>query len=246
MRHELSEKDFLSSYKSSVFDRPNAFVDTVIFTVLDNHLQVLIAKRSEHPFKDSWSLIGGYIDVANDKNIESTARRKLEEKTGIKTPYLEQYGSIGNQDRDPRGWSITTVYFALITSRDVNFQPENGVIEVKWSKITAGKITEKLAFDHADILSKCTERLRSKVLYTSIPIYLLPKNFTLSELQRVYEIILGKKLDPKSFRRRMLSVNIIEETDKFRCDRGRPAILYRLKESNQTYFFARQIEGATI
>jgi len=239
-----SEEDFLHDYDLSVFERPSTSVDTAIFTVLDNHLHVLTVKRAEYPFKDLWSLVGGFIDLQKDTDLESTAKRKLEEKTGVKTPYLEQFGTIGNKKRDPRGWSVTTVYFALIPCHEVQLRSGKGVTDIKWSKVVAGRVKDKLAFDHAEILAKCTERLRGKVLYTSLPVHLMPTDFTLGELQKVYEIILDKKVDHKSFRRRILSADILEETDKMRHDGRRPAHLYRLKKRHRTHFFVRNIEGA--
>lgn len=244
MKNTQSEEGFLKSYDPSVFPRPSTSVDTAIFTVLDDHLHVLTVKRGEHPCKDMWSLVGGFIDLEKDNDIEATAKRKLEEKTGVKTPYLEQYGTIGSKKRDPRGWSVTTIYFALIPSHQVKLQAGKGAVDIKWSKVTSGKVKDKLAFDHAEILAKCTERLRSKVLYTSLPIYLMPRDFTLGELQKVYEIILDKKIDHKSFRRRILSTDILEETNDMRHDGKRPAQLYRQKKNQQPHFFVRNIEGA--
>ena len=122
---------------------------------------------------------------------------------------------------------------------------DQGVSEIKWSKISRGKIKDKLAFDHSEILGKCLERLRNKVLYTSLPVYLMPKEFTLGDLQRVYEIILDKKIEHKSFRRRMMNADILEETNEMRHDNTRPAQLYRLKKIQKTHFFMRNIEGAS-
>jgi ADP-ribose pyrophosphatase YjhB (NUDIX family) len=212
---------------------------------MNDHLQVLTVRRAEHPFKDMWSLVGGFIDIDNDQDLESTAKRKLEEKTGVKTPYLEQFGTIGNKWRDPRGWSLTTVYFALIPADHVHLRAGKGSVEIKWSKVVEGKIKEKLAFDHGEILKKCTGRLQSKLLYTSLPLYLMPKEFTLGELQKAYEVILDKKVDHKSFRRRMLNADILRETSRMRHEGTRPAQLYRLKQSRCTHFFARSIEGAS-
>ncbi|MCP4970554.1 MAG: NUDIX hydrolase [Arcobacter sp.] len=237
-----TEDEFLCDYDPTIFDRPNTLVDTVIFTVLDSHLQVLTVKRSNHPYKYNWSLVGGFIDINKDLDIEATAKRKLEEKTGVKTPYLEQYGSVGNANRDPRGWSVTNIYFALIPNHKVDLKIGEGAIDIKWSVISDDKVSDKLAFDHADILQGCIERLRSKVLYTSLPVHLMPKEFTLKELQTVYEIILDQKLEHKSFRRRILAVNILEETGKMSHERGRPAALYCAKTKN-THFFIRNIEG---
>lgn len=241
----LSEEEFLRNYDPKVFERPSTAVDTVIFTVIEEALHVLLVKRSHHPFRDCWSLVGGFIDLQKDKTIEATAKRKLEEKTGVKTPYLEQFATIGNKKRDPRGWSVTTVYFALISNYGVHLKAGIGATDIKWAKIKNGKVKEKLAFDHAEILSGCAERLRSKVLYTSLPVYLMPKDFTLGELQKVYEIIIGKKIDHKSFRRRILASEVLEETKQMKREAGRPAQLYRIRKNQSTHFFIRNIEGAS-
>lgn len=240
-----TEEEFFRDYNSDFFKKPNTSVDTVIFTILDNHLHVLTLKRAEHPFKDMWSLIGGFIDIQHDCDLEATAKRKLEEKTGVRTPYLEQFSTIGNNKRDPRGWSVTTVYFALIPCLNVRLCTGKGASEIKWSKIVDGKVKDRLAFDHAEILSKCTERLRSKVLYTSLPVHLMQEDFTLGELQKVYEVILGKKIDHKSFRRRILSADILKETGELRHNDRRPAHLYRLKKQRGTHFFIRNLEGSS-
>ncbi|WP_342597018.1 NUDIX domain-containing protein [Cyanobacterium aponinum UTEX 3222] len=246
-----SETEFFKNYDPSKFDRPSTSVDTVIFTVFDLALQVLLVKRGEYPFKNQWTLVGGFIDLENDQTLEDTAKRKLEEKTGVKTPYLEQCFTIGNKIRDPRGWSVTTVYFALLPSENIQLKTNSdditssSVNAVKWSPIKNNKIKESLAFDHNYILEKAIERLRNKVLYTSLPAYLMPEKFTLRDLQTVYEIILDRTLESKSFRRRIERANILEPTGETRQDVKRPAQLYRLKENIDTYFFLRNIEGAT-
>jgi len=246
MSHQQAdtEEQFLKDYNASAFERPNITVDTVIFTVLEQSLHVLLVKRAEHPFKGSWSLVGGYVDIHQDQVLEDTAKRKLEQKTGVKTPYLEQFETIGNGTRDPRGWSVTTVYFALISSDHIHLKAGQGAADTQWARIEKGQVDLPLAFDHAEILSRCTERLRNKVLYTSLPIYLMPESFTLGELQAVYEIILGQGIDPKSFRRRILSAEILEETGEKRHVSKRPASLYRLRETASTHFFVRNIECA--
>lgn len=237
------EEKFLHEYDATKFDRPSATIDVVIFSFFDNELHVLIIKRKDHPYKNQWSLIGGYVDIHKDKNLEATAKRKLFEKTGVKTPYLEQVETIGNSKRDPRGWTITTVYFALISNQNIQLNSEKEIIDIKWLKICNGTTKEKLSFDHNEILNSCIERLKNKLLYTSLPIYLMKSDFTIGELQKVYEIILNNKIDHKSFRRRMLSVDILEETGEMRSDGKRPAKLYRLKEEKKTHFFTRNFEG---
>jgi 8-oxo-dGTP diphosphatase len=236
-----TEADYIAEYRATDFDRPNTSVDTVIFTVIDNYLHVLTIKRSEHPFKDTWSLVGGYIDTKSDPDLETTAKRKLLEKTGVSTPYLEQFGAVGNLSRDPRGWSVTTVYFALIPNNDIQLQAGSSASEIKWSKVIEGRVEDELAFDHAELLFQCMERLRSKVLYTSLPVHLLQKDFTLGELQKIYEVILGASIDHKSFRRRMLSSEILADSNKMRHEGKRPAKLYHLKESHRAHYFSRNI-----
>ena len=245
MTKEDNEK-FLLTYNAADYEKPNTSVDTVIYTVLNNCLCVLTVKRDEPPFKNSWALVGGFIDISKDTNLEATAMRKLVEKTGVKTPYLEQFATIGNKRRDPRGWSVTTVYFALIPHEQVKFKVGKGTSDIKWSVIINGKVKDALAFDHSEILAMCTERLRSKVLYTSLPVYLMSDKFTLGELQKIYEIILDKKIDHKAFRRRILAADILEEVDEMRRDGTRPAQLYRLIEGEGAHYFARNIEGGCL
>ena len=241
MKQEQSEKDFLRRYDARTFDRPNCTVDTAIFTVREGRLHVLIVRRDEHPYKGAWALVGGFVDIAGDSDLEGTARRKLKEKTGVDTPYLEQYGTVGNSTRDPRGWSITTVYFALIPTDGLPLNQAGHT--ARWAAVEGTGIKEPLAFDHAEILTGCLRRLRGKVLYTSLPVHLMPPSFSLGELQRVYELILDARLEHKSFRRRILGAGILEETGEFRREAKRPAQLYRLKEKLGTHFFMRNLEG---
>lgn len=239
-----TEAEFLKSYEGTKFQRPNTTVDVVIYTIKDDALHVLIIKRNNHPFKNYWSLVGGFVDIHQDVDLEDTALRKLKEKTGVASPYLEQFGTIGNANRDPRGWSISTVYFALLPLSSIKFISDPGMEELKWSKINNGKISEKLAFDHQKILSLCTQRLQNKVLYTSLPFYLLEKKFTLTELRRIYEIILETTLEPKSFRRRMLHTKLIEETgETVQSNSKKPAMLYKSSKHKKPFIFNRIFEG---
>lgn len=239
-----TEEQFLKGYNPNDFDRPSTAVDSVIYSVFDGDLHVLIVKRANHPFRDQWSLVGGYVDLENDEELLDTAKRKLIEKTGVKTPYLEQFSTIGNKTRDPRGWSMTTVYFALLPADSIVLKAGYGVTDIRWEKVKKGKVKKNLAFDHTQILKDCTKRLRDKVLYTSLPVHLMPLHFTLNELQKVYEIIIDNKIDHKSFRRRLLSADILKETGEMQKTGRRPAVLYKLKKSNETFFFVRNIEGS--
>lgn len=214
------------------FERPLSVVDLVIFSIRDKRLRVLLVQRPEgpeEPFPGLWALPGGFVDVDRDATLEACALRKLKEKTGVEAPYLEQLGSWGSRERDPRGWSATHVYLSLVAT------PATG----HWAAIDGARVKEKLAFDHAEILRAGLERLRSKVEYTSLPAYLMPSEFTLSDLQQVYEVVLGRTLEKKAFRKRVLATELLETVPRVRSGSNRPAQLYRLKHRRRPVFFAR-------
>jgi 8-oxo-dGTP diphosphatase len=221
------------------FPRPLTSVDIVIFAVRNDALQVLLVQRGAdegEPFPNSWALPGGFVDVAKDRNLEACAVRKLKEKTSMVSPYLEQLGSWGSAARDPRGWSATHAYFALMPLPSVN----DGIAsDAQWFPIHAESVKPKLAFDHDDILETAIQRLRSKVEYTSLPAYLMPAEFTLPDLQRVYEIVLDRPLEKSAFRTRVLAADLIEPVAKMRRGSNRPAQLYRLKKAKAPVYFAR-------
>jgi 8-oxo-dGTP diphosphatase len=224
------------------FPRPFTTVDVVIFTVLDESLEVLLVKRpegSDEPFPDQWALPGGFVNVDVDKDLLACARRKLKEKTGVASPYLEQLGSWGSADRDPRGWSATHAYFALIPGADVKLVRGANAADVAWFPVDRMPAKTKLAFDHAEILKAAVERLRSKVEYTSLPAYLLPEPFTLPQLQRAYEIVLGRPVDKSGFRTRMMAADFLHEVGHVESDSNRPPMGYRLKNRAAPVFFPR-------
>lgn len=224
------------------FERPLATVDLTIFSVIEGALRVLLVRRpsgKSEPFPGMWALPGGFLDVKLDHDLEACALRKLEEKTGISAPYLEQVGSWGSAERDPRGWSATHVYFALLPLDDLDVAPGANAVDVLWAPIEASRVKEKLAFDHSEILKAAVTRLRSKVEYTSLPAFLLKSEFTLTELQRVYELVLARSLEKKAFRTRMLSVDLLEAASKYKEGANRPAQLYRLKNKRRLVYFSR-------
>jgi len=226
--------------------RPFSTVDVVIFGVVDGALSVLLVQRpkaADEPFPGRWALPGGFIDVATDASLEACALRKLREKTGVRSTYLEQVGSWGGPARDPRGWSVTHVYFALIDARTVKLAIGGNAEAVAWRPIVDEGVSERLAFDHAALLTAAVRRLRGKVEYTSLPAFLLPAAFTLRELQSIYELVLGRALDKSAFRTRMLSADFIESTGERRTGANRPAEVYRLKEREAVYF-ARTFRSA--
>jgi 8-oxo-dGTP diphosphatase len=222
------------------FPKPLTTVDVVIFAMLDGVLQAMLVRRPREkgePFPDMWALPGGFVDVERDQDLKACAIRKLREKTGVASPYLEQLGSWGSHNRDPRGWSATHAYFSLMPGKPHVL--EKGAADVGWFPITGNAVVPKLAFDHRDILQAAVLRLRNKVEYTSLPAYLMPPEFTLPDLQRVYETILGRPLEKSAFRTRMLAADLIEPVAKTRKGPNRPAQLYRLKSATAPVYFAR-------
>jgi 8-oxo-dGTP diphosphatase len=224
------------------FPRPITTVDLVIFTVLEEALNVLLVQRpsdAREPFPGAWALPGGFVDVARDADLVACARRKLREKTGVASPYLEQLGSWGSAARDPRGWSATHAYFALMPSADVTLERGANAADVAWFAVDELPSRRKLAFDHAEILAAGLERLRSKVEYTSLPAFLLPEPFTLPQLQRAYEIVLGRAVDKSGFRTRMMAAGFLEEAGVVESESNRPPMGYRLKDRRTPVFFPR-------
>ena len=222
--------------------RPLATVDVAIFAVREAALQVLLVRRpggADEPFPGRWALPGGFVDVDRDADLEACAARKLREKTGIAAPYLEQVGTWGGARRDPRGWSTTHVYFALVASDEL---PEP-VPDAQWHDVDAARKLS-LAFDHTALLAAAIERLRGKVEYTSLPAFLLPKEFTLSELQRAYETILGRDLEKSAFRTRILATDLVVPVPRQREGPNRPAQLYRLRSRREPVFFQRTFKPA--
>jgi len=224
------------------FPLPFTTVDVVIFTVRDATLEVLLVQRANaagEPFPGRWALPGGFVDLDIDTTLLACAQRKLREKTGVTSPYLEQLGSWGSAKRDPRGWSATHVYFALIPTDSVALASGANATDVGWFACDVLPRNPALAFDHGEILAAAVERLRSKVEYTSLPAFMLKEPFTLPQLQRMYEVILGRPVDKSAFRTRMLSADLLDEVGFVDGDSNRPAMGYRLRDAKTPVVFPR-------
>lgn len=203
---------------------PAVTTDVALFTLRDRHLCVLLIERGQQPFQGTWALPGGFLEI--DEDLEQCAIRELREETGVEGVYLEQLYTFGAPGRDPRERVISVTYFAL--TRSDNLQPEaaSDASKVAWFPITR---LPKLAFDHAAIIRLAQQRLIAKLHYSTIAFQLLPETFTLSQLQSVYEILLGDGLDKRNFRKAMLARGILRETGGFaRSGSHRPAKTYRL------------------
>jgi len=195
-------------------------VDLVIFTVREGSLQVLLIERGIPPYQGQWALPGGF--VLEGETLEDAARRELQEETGLRNIYLEQLYTFGDPDRDPRGRTIAVAYYALTPPA----QPRAATDAAKAGWHPAAR-TPKLAFDHAQILKSGLQRLRAKLGYSTVGFELLPKQFTLSDLQRLYEAILERPLDKRNFRKKILSLDLLKpEGQKRGAGASRPAQLY--------------------
>ncbi|HEY7349233.1 MAG TPA: NUDIX domain-containing protein [Ktedonobacterales bacterium] len=212
-------------YDASVWERPSVTVDVVILSLQEGDLKVLLIKRRNWPYEGYWAIPGGFIEMR--ESLEESARRELEEETGLRDIYMEQLYTFGDPGRDPRTRVITVAYLALVDYRQLHPQAADDAGSVGWFSMYD---LPSLGFDHAQILDYTLKRLRGKLEYTTIGFQFLPPTFTLSELQQVYQVILGqeRKLDKRNFRKKIVSTGILESTGEMKMEgTHRPARLYR-------------------
>lgn len=207
------------------YPRPAVTVDIILFTFQEGKLKVLLVRRGGPPFANMYALPGGFVEI--NEEIETAARRELYEETNIQDIYLEQLYTFGAPDRDPRTRVITVAHFALLSidqAARLQIHAASDAAEATWCDAYA---PPALAFDHARILQYAIQRLRWKLEWTALGFLLLPVEFTLSELQQVYETVLHEPLDKRNFRRKMLAADVLEPTGNQRGGEHRPAQLYR-------------------
>jgi len=209
------------------YPRPAITVDCVVFGIDDEGLKLLLVQRDAPPFEGSWALPGGFVRM--DETLDDAALRELQEETGVGRVFLEQLYTFGAVDRDPRGRVISVAYYALVRLSDHRIHAATDARDAAWFPAWD---PPELAFDHDTILQVAVARLRAKVRYQPIGFELLPRKFTLGQLQRLYETILERDLDRRNFRKKILAMDILEPLDEVEQDVAhRAARLYRFDKA---------------
>ncbi|CAN7205012.1 NUDIX hydrolase [Rhizobium sp. LjRoot30] len=214
------------------YERPIVTVDIVLMTIFEGALAVALLARDKEPFKGRPALIGGYVHTDEDSDAEAAVRRILKAKAGLEGLFFEQLCSFGSHDRDPRGWSVSIAYFALVSHGLLTEGTDKNLL------LRPASAPGELPFDHERIVLAARERLRGKGAYSTIAARLLPDVFTMSELQGTYETVLGETLDQSAFRRKMKDLDLLEEVEGEKRQTlvaRRPTTLYRLKAAPSVF-----------
>jgi len=207
------------------YPHPAVAVDIVVFTIDDADLKVLLIRRRGPPFAGGWALPGGFVGI--DESLKRAAWRELREETGVSAGILEQLHTFGHPQRDPRERVISVAYLAPVPADRLRPEPASDAREARLFSVSDLPL---LAFDHAKILRLARERLRQKLEKSVLPLELMGASFTLTELQRACELILGVTLDKRNFHKKVHIMDVIEATgEEWREGQHRPAKLYRVK-----------------
>jgi 8-oxo-dGTP diphosphatase len=220
------------------YPRPAVTVDCIIFGLDESHqLKVLLIQRANDPYRDYWALPGGFVKA--EETLKDAALRELEEETGVKDVFVEQLFTFGDPGRDPRGRVISVAYYALVNLGEHELTTSSDVSRAEWFEINN---LPKLAFDHLRIFETALDRLRAKVRYQPIGFELLPEKFTLTQLQQLYETILGMEgaLNKRNFRKRILDMGILQEVGIQEGVAHRPAKLYSFNKEKYQELEARR------
>jgi 8-oxo-dGTP diphosphatase len=216
------------------YPRPSLTVDCIIFGLDDRELKVLLIQRKHPPFAGKWALPGGFVDMGED--LMTAALRELEEETGVKDVFIEQLYTFGAPNRDPRGRVVSVAYYALVNLREHPAQAASDAEQADWFNINE---LPPLAFDHDHIMEVAIKRLHGKLVYQPIGFELLPQKFTLTELQHLYETVLGVKINKRNFRTKILKMDILEQCERQQGVAHRPAFLYQFNEKKYNEFLEK-------
>ncbi len=216
------------------YPRPSITVDCVIFGLDKKELKVLLVRRGIEPYFGQWALPGGFVNMEED--LETAALRELEEETGVKDVFIEQLFTFGDLGRDPRGRVISVAYYALVNLGEHPIHASSDAEDAAWFILDN---LPELAFDHDNIMDTAIKRLRGKVVYQPIGFELLPNKFTLTQLQNLYEVVLGKKINKRNFRTKIMKMDILEQMEQQQNVSHRPAYLYRFNEKKYNEFLEK-------
>lgn len=210
-------------------------VDAVVFGYEKQDLKVLLIRQGFGLLKQQWALVGGL--VRDDESLIDAVKREIREEASVTVQYLEQLYTFGDIiDRDHRGRVVSVSYVALVNSLDYTLSAGSDAEDVGWFSLSE---VPSLAFDHNKILEVALERLRSKLRYQPIGFDLLPPKFLFSELEQLYSIILEKKIDRRNFRKKILGLGFVEETEEsVRLLAGRPARLFQFNKDKYNEFLS--------
>jgi 8-oxo-dGTP diphosphatase len=208
-------------------------VDVVVFGLAEN-LDVLLIKRppkeeadENEPFPDHWALPGGHVEI--HETVEEAGERELYEETHARNVFMEQFHTFSGPDRDPREPTISTAFYALVRPENLALKAGSDAKETRWFSVQG--LPSKLAFDHEEVIARALERLRERVTRQPLGFELLPKKFTLGQLQALYEKVLGQPLDKRNFRRDFLRMGILDELPEREAQVShRPPKLYRFNK----------------
>lgn len=227
----INEKEYLSHYNKNEYERPSVAVDLLVFTIEDDRLKIVLVEREEHPFKNTLALPGVFVGI--DETLDEAAKRGVYEETGLQDIYFEQLYTWGDTDRDPRMRIISVSYLSLTHIDKILLSAGKRTASAELYDIDKLLSSDTpLAFDHRKIIEYGRERIKNKTEYTTIAFELLPEEFTLPRLQKVYEALLGKPLLKANFRRKIMPM--IEETERMTSgDAHRPSKYYRLRKEIQ-------------
>jgi len=203
----------------------------------EKSLKVMLIERDLEPFAGVWAIPGGFVRPG--ETLMAAATRELEEETGISGVFLEQLYTFGNPGRDPRGWVVSVAYYALVSPEKHHVHAMTDARQAKWFPVTS---LPRLAFDHAEILATALGRIRGKLTYAPIGFELLPQKFTIKQLQKLYEIVLGQTLDNRNFRKKIFAMDILRELNEMQ--KGVPhraARLYKFDERKYNQLVKRGV-----
>ena len=218
----------LTDYDPSQYKKMSVAVDLLVFTIEEDRLKLLMIEREEEPFAGKLALPGVFVGI--DETLDAAAKRGIREETGLKDIYFEQLYTFGDVKRDPRMRIISVSYMALVPLEKLSYKAGKRTKDAYLVDVEELLASDRsVAFDHKKIISYARWRLANKVEYTLIAFHLVPEGFTLPNLQKVYEILLGKPLYKANFRKKISE--FIEETEfQTSGDAHRPSRIYRLKK----------------